>query len=581
MPNKGLEERRRRTTFCFNTCTSLKTTRSNNNIMERQERELGQRKSTAFNPEATAFSPIHPTAISKGKESILYATTTPPAIPRELFKTSTVLKREFLNLAIGRKCTQYGTDDSPLRPAEKMRPFYHGEATTSSVPVVLGDLLQRTQPGQQPSSTSVTLLTKVSENYLDSSEGTAGTPLQQYNLSKNIVSLTGTQVSPYLFSSPRPEPKLGAVDVDELSASLGLPGVRKNVMRNDSPAHSQKSCPSQGPPDYLVGKLIGKALDTPLTAHALARYLNTSEIVSSDDTTAASRELQESVMGSGMLSRNDSQATKIVRPPPGFRGEASRRIAIEDPISVVPAVTEPKYGSTGPDVLLQAPRHNPFQPTNHIQHQARRSSSRRRPRAYTRVRRTDQGPEPSAADIYPDDANWEPFPIPFNGRERVPNRPSFVPQLPLQRVIQVNDTIGWPTPAEVYTQPTPSGVNMHKSDAPPRSPTINIFENHVPPTGTDINAADDEVLAIIDELPDPSATTLLRLGSFDLGCDERPLTPGQYDASRYGMEYHGLALGDTWNCPPAEETEPFRVRPRNHEGWGGWEWALRSGWGDK
>jgi hypothetical protein len=43
----------------------------------------------------------------------------------------------------------------------------------------------------------------------------------------------------------------------------------------------------------------------------------------------------------------------------------------------------------------------------------------------------------------------------------------------------------------------------------------------------------------------------------------------------------GLAVGDAWNAPAAVEGAPFRVRPRDHEGWGGWEWAIQEGWGDE
>lgn len=107
--------------------------------MERQKPEPGQRKTSAFNPEAATFSPTHIAAISKGKESTGSVIATPPAIPRELFKTSTILKRKLLSPHISNVFTHYETDDSPLRPAENMPPIHHGELATSRVPFGLED----------------------------------------------------------------------------------------------------------------------------------------------------------------------------------------------------------------------------------------------------------------------------------------------------------------------------------------------------------------------------------------------------------------------------------------------------------
>lgn len=385
---------------------------------------------------------------------------------------------------------------------------------------------------------------------------------------------------PFLFPTPYPEPSFNTVDVDELSASLGLPSIKKNIMVDESLARSHKSRSYCGAPDPTAGTLIGKALDTPLTANALARYLHTGERISVDDVVAASRELQESRMRFGTPIREDGKATKMVCPPPGFYGEASREIKVESPLPVRNGVTDLQYVPMSPAQFSRARRDSPFQAAKHVQHHPRRPSSKRRPRAHTRVKRTDQGPEPSAADIYPDDANWEASYMPFNGRETVYPRPSFVPQLSPQRELQANDAISWPTPAEVYTQTESGRVYTHKPVTPPGSPIINIFENHFPPTKADFTAADDDVLALIGGLPSPSIATLLKFGATGLVYDDRPLSPGQENASRYGLRYYGLGIGDIWRCPGAEEGDLFRVRPRNHEGWGGWEWALKRGWGD-
>jgi hypothetical protein len=96
-----------------------------------------------------------------------------------------------------------------------------------------------------------------------------------------------------------------------------------------------------------------------------------------------------------------------------------------------------------------------------------------------------------------------------------------------------------------------------------------------------MSAADGDVLSLINQLPDPSIDTLIRFGAFDLLPEERPLTPMQESGKRYGMNFFGIGLGDDWVPPAAGENEPFRVRPRDHEGWGGWEWAIKKGWGNE
>ncbi|KAJ4366715.1 hypothetical protein N0V95_000044 [Ascochyta clinopodiicola] len=197
-----------------------------------------------------------------------------------------------------------------------------------------------------------------------------------------------------------------------------------------------------------------------------------------------------------------------------------------------------------------------------FRHHRRDSSNRRYPRRTSRAKRMDQGPLPSSADIYPDDANWtSPAPI-YEGTDYV----SYHDQAYEQPQVIVDNAFNWPTPAQVY-KPEPA------------------------PTTADVNEADTDVLALMGELPVPSLSTLANLGALrdangipglDFPCDSRALTPAQFDGSRYGIKFHGIALGDEWELPMVGDfakSEAFRVRPREHDGWGGWEWALRKGRG--
>ena len=174
----------------------------------------------------------------------------------------------------------------------------------------------------------------------------------------------------------------------------------------------------------------------------------------------------------------------------------------------------------------------------------------------------DQGPMPSSADIYPDDANWTPSAPIYEGYDYTTHHEQPVEQ---SHVI-VENAFNWPMPAQVY-RPEPA------------------------PTAADVDAGDCDVFAIMSELSELSLSTLAELSTSQdlnvasgsgLSCDSRALTPAQLDGSRYGMRFHGIAFGDEWKLPRVgefDQSEPFRVRPRDHDGWGGWEWALRRGWG--
>ncbi|CAO2651920.1 Nn.00g002030.m01.CDS01 [Neocucurbitaria sp. VM-36] len=500
--------------------------------MEGQKPVLGRRKISAFNPQAATFNPTQATAISKGKEFAKATIATPTTTPQEHFRIPTVLAH-----------------DSPVPLAENVRSDYYRDAIASRE--LAG--LEGSRFGDVPFAVVQKMLL---EHHLASTDGTTGMPLLGRALPTDPMRWPVTRDPPSLLPPPGFEPNRNTVDVEELSASLGLPGMKKNVTFDQS--HH-----SEGSHDPFF-----------------AQHLNTGKRIFSDGSTPASGDYQRPMVGFSTPSCEDGQATKTVRPPPGFRGMGSRTIAVEDPLSVAPTVTEPKYVPTGPDMFRYAQSQNLFPAAHQTPPNARHSSNRRRSRAHTRTKRTDQGPEPSAADIYPEDAIWEPSYKPFLGKETEYKRPSFVHQLPSQQQLLVDDTISWPTPAEVYTYPPTTKVSTRKPDTPPHSPVFSIFENHARPTEQDINAADNEVLAMISELPHVQVPTLLKFGAVDLICDDRPLTPGQADGSRYGMKYHALGLGDAWSCPHANEEESFRVRPRNHDGWGGWDWALKHGWGD-
>lgn len=168
---------------------------------------------------------------------------------------------------------------------------------------------------------------------------------------------------------------------------------------------------------------------------------------------------------------------------------------------------------------------------------------------------------PSAADIYPDDANWTPSASIYERPDYMTHHQSLIEQ---PQVI-VDNVFNWPPPAQVYA-PEPA------------------------PTTADIDAADNDVLALMNELPEPTLCTLAKLGNshdlrittaFDLPYNERALTPAQIDGSRYGIRFYGIAYGDQWELPQVGDfgkDETFRVRPRDHDGWGGLERALKKGW---
>jgi hypothetical protein len=425
---------------------------------------------------------------------------------------------------------------------------------------------------------------------LDSSEAMANTGGARPRWGFHGAALTFADHPPHTMYTPMPlQPDFSAVDMDELSASLGLPSAKKETAIEDSPARSHRSRSSQGLPDGLHGKLIDRALAKPLTADALAHYLRRRS--SSEGTATTIRELRDSSRTFATPDRGQDSGMKIVGPPPGFGNGTPRMIAIEEDVPIASTVQHPRAVPTGPANYMHhrypsvSGSSSPFQHHHRSgmsgsnspfqQNHARRPSDRRRPRRQARTRRTDQGPEPSTADIYPDDARWEPpqepghqtyyAGQPHNMPRRHPTQFHAAPQPELR----VEDSGHWPTPAEVY-QP---------EQGQPPVPG--------PPSVDDLSAADPDVHTLLEEMPAPSVNTMIHFGALDLVGDNRSLTPDQENGKRYGMQYNGLGIGDDWQLAPVarggsyENVEAFRVRPRNHEGWGGWEWAVRRGWADE
>ncbi|KAH7385949.1 hypothetical protein BKA66DRAFT_548639 [Pyrenochaeta sp. MPI-SDFR-AT-0127] len=471
---------------------------------------LEQPQVSSFNPEAATFSPGHIAATPTGTVPSAVVVASPLPIVRKLLPGSTaqckVLRSDITELKAHGK-----TDDSHLRPTENMYPDFDKDTGKSHDTVNVDNFPSRKLPANT---------------------------LQKVLLGER----------------PKSRPQVLRLNVDELSASLGLPGMKKNIDRIAGDTHQNHS--SHDNPD-VYGRLIGRALDKPLTAQALAYYLQSQTSISSDDITEDSRDLQASALELRNSWNEEEQDMKFVCPPPGFDGKAPRKIPVEERISGVSAVTEPRYVSTGPAVTQYIRHDNLLLPVNLQPYHTRRLSGKRRLWATNRVKRTDQGPEPSAADIYPDDAKWEPTYVGCHSKRAANHHRSFEPQVSSEREFHIENTIGWPTPAEVYA---------HKPLVPGSNPDrpFNIFENHVSPTAIDLNAADDEVIAMMDQLPDLSTDTIFSFGAFDLRCDEYAPTPSQLDGKRYSIRYSGLVLGNSWNPTELWEGEHTRIRPSIH-----------------
>lgn len=337
-------------------------------------------------------------------------------------------------------------------------------------------------------------------------------------------------------------PNYTDVGINELSFGLGLPTAKADNIKDASTAATNKSLASHAHPGALYGKLIGWALDKPLTAKGLAEILQEQDInTSSAPPALPSVSPAKTLKTKTTPTKSESWSTLGKEAPPLARFAAP-----------VPAKTN--FVPKGPSAH------------HHQHHQHRRSSTstasysqhtrvpshRRCPRRSSRAKRLDQGPLPSSADIYPDDFPLPPAPIP----SRRTNHAFQPPIHASDPNLVIANPFNWPSPAQVYApEPPPSLADMH--------------------------AADTDVLALVHELPEPSVCTLAKLGNtntrhvraasgFDLRCDGRALTPAQEDGSRYGIRFFGLGYGDRWEVSGVGEGEGFRVRPREHEGLGGW-----------
>jgi hypothetical protein len=359
------------------------------------------------------------------------------------------------------------------------------------------------------------------------------------------------------------ETNLNIVDIDELSSSLGLPSARKAPQNDGPPARMN----SQGAPDALYGKLIDKALNKPLTADALAHYMR-SRSESSEETVKPPRSVHDPFLDHGTSAEDEIPALKVVQPPPGF-GMQMPRMVTKDESTYTGAMGHGiAVGPMSPSAYLhQHPYSNQARgPAFPVQHHTRYPSGRRYPRRHTRTKRTDQGPEPSAADIYPDDAHWTPV-------KRPVGQNYFSPPPP---VVHTEDAASWPTPAEVF-QPKPPAPTLCYAPPP--------FEPYMSPV-KDKPRSDVSVDSFWNYLPEPHIPNPITFGAHDLP-EEREMSPEQKSGMRYGLNFHGIGLGDVWAPPkhwegPSDRyrADPFRVRPRDHEGWGGWDWAIKNGWAD-
>ncbi|KAH6625243.1 hypothetical protein C7974DRAFT_376786 [Boeremia exigua] len=360
-----------------------------------------------------------------------------------------------------------------------------------------------------------------------------------------------SSLPPFTFSAQHPRPSYTMVGLNELSTGLGLPAAKAETDDVVSPSASHKSQTSQARPGELYGELIGWALDKPLTAKGLAEFLQNQELAIPPAPPAFAPVSPSKAFA--------HQNVEVNRPQHDVESNQKAETPTRHRVDV-PVPNEAISIPMGPSTFQHQHRRSSASSASYRHHE-RVPSSRRFSRRASRAKRIDQGPMPSVADIYPDDAHWTP-PAPIHEAHR---KTSCYPKPAEPSKLVVDNVFNWPPPAQVY-RPEPA------------------------PTAADFDAADIEVLALMNELPEPSLDTLAKLGNsydlristaLDLSCDQRCLTPAQEDGSRYGMRFYGLAYGDQWELLMTgnyENIKPFRVRPRDHGGWGGREWAAMKGW---
>ena len=339
--------------------------------------------------------------------------------------------------------------------------------------------------------------------------------------------------------------KFSAIDISELNNSLGLssPNLPPDVL----PTHSQTSRAVPSLPE-AYGNLIGRALDKPLTADELAGYLKSNATVSSNETTAAPGFSLGITTSSNLPGQEIGYGSKLLWPPPGLGHHNPRETLDEDAFLGLAFTLQSRHIPTGPRASSIPQNIYQYEATNPVRQCTNPPLSRRRQRAIARTKRLDQGPEPSVADIYPDDANWVPSHRPFDARDRLDIRPSLAPQISAPRDLQVENDIDWPTPAEV----------SHRAivgEPPISKPLVsfNLFENHVPPTAADMNAFDADVIFVVDNISTEMMNTWFDLEpmSSESGQALKPLLR----VNKYGLEFYGVGLGDSWNPPKPTHSE--------------------------
>ncbi|EUC51102.1 hypothetical protein COCMIDRAFT_80009 [Bipolaris oryzae ATCC 44560] len=434
-------------------------------------------------------------------------------------------------------------EDSPFRPSREMRPDYQAYSGPS-IPQ-LADTQSDQLDMSFPDFHEMLHALSQAENQAAQNPGTS---------MESIHTATPYQ-SRWVWPTQRYSPSFSAPEVEELSTSLGLPGIAgKGKARADSTARPSNL------PDFK----------SPASTNLHARFLNAQGVA--DHTAIGPQNLhsygfgtqQEREIGEDPPTRTvqpppgfagerpreiveEDQASRTVQPPPGFTGERSREIFAEKRGTNFADILEPQVVTAGPSAIRHPRRFNDLQSA--VQALQQRSHTNRlppnrvtRPRAATRTKRSDQGPEPSSADIYPDDAPY------LSTR-----RPSYVPDPALvfhgypshDRGFKPQDTTSWPTPAEVYAEnPVQGPTHTSSSTKKDVEPEFDLFKDHHDPTDDDIHDPDADIDALLSAIPH-----LLDLDVPELECDPRPLTPGQIDGSRYGMRFHGIGLGDRWMGP--------------------------------
>lgn len=390
----------------------------------------------------------------------------------------------------------------------------------------------------------------------------------------------------------------------------------------------------------LDGKLVQQALMRTLTAGDLAKHLESSNIFAIHGSAASPHIRQFPSDSAEQPATTGSFQTAIdqgiLRPPPGLaiprdvqmtmnlynlqsvshleqqpktpppvpRTEQEASGALPYPFNLHSPVASYRHVYESPQTLPAHPPHHALPSSHSVTKPAsrgRRLSCRGRFTTKPFVmkpKRADQGPMPSSADIYPEDAvspnaqfhggtlgmHGEQHSVEFGRGARMSQPPSMLPAN-----LHVEDATAWPTPAEAKTTKAVVGVPSFCSTLANPSDTRGDEQHPEVPPLTELTTVPDANIAASMALPPVSD----RIGCLSLIPDCRPLTPGQLNGSRYGLRFFGIGFKDDWIPPTIKDNTlhyagenskdrwprvAFRTRPRLHDGWGGWEWAHKVGW---